>query len=115
MNIEDLTVKQIREVARLVGCASPGANSGPGGGPVVGTKVFIRTVTHYYTGRVSCVDDFGITLDEAAWVADTGRFADALKSGTLKEVEPFPSSVTVAKGAIVDFCSWDHELPRAQK
>lgn len=78
-------------------------------------KVFIRTVTHYYTGRVVSVADGFVTLADAAWIADTGRFATALETGTLSEVEPYPGEVAVAIGAIVDVAPWEHELPRKQR
>lgn len=82
---------------------------------VPGAAVFIRTVTHYYTGRVLQLLPDAILLEEAAWVADTGRFAAALRSGTLHEVEPYPGLVEVMRGVIVDAAPWDHELPRSQK
>lgn len=81
----------------------------------VGRKVFIRSITHYYTGRISRIDDTMIELTEAAWIADTGRFSEALKSGALKEVEPFPSTVAVFRGGIVDLTEWKHDLPRETK
>lgn len=81
----------------------------------VGSKVLIRTVTHYYTGRIVEMTPTEIVLADAAWIADTGRFATALEKGTLSEVEPFPAGVSVARGAVVDVSPWPHDLPRAQK
>lgn len=78
----------------------------------VGESVIIRTVTHYFTGRVVAESDRWIALDDAAWVADTGRFAEALRMGTLSEVEPYPGPCLVAVGAVVDVAPWPHELPR---
>jgi hypothetical protein len=72
-------------------------------------------VTLYYTGRVVAKDTSEVVLSEAAWIADTGRFADALSKGTLNEVEPFPGLVSINRGAIVDVSEWKHPLPRAQK
>ena len=82
-----------------------------------GVKVLIRTVTHYYTGKIEEVSDKEILLSTAAWIADTGRFSDALKKGisVLKEIEPIPSGVVINRGAIVDVCLWPHELPTVQK
>ena len=54
-------------------------------------------------------------LDDAAWIADTGRFSDALKNGNLNEVEPYPGSCFVSAGAVVDVSEWAHELPRTRK
>jgi hypothetical protein len=82
----------------------------------VGQKYFIRTVTHHYTGRLAVVHPHELVLSEAAWVADSGRWAYALKTGTLSEVEPFPDGpVIISRGVIVDAARWDHDLPRAQK
>ena len=82
---------------------------------LIGENVFIRTVTMYHTGKVVAVSDKFVTLSDAAWVADTGRFSDALKTGNLSEVEPVEGLVRVSLGAIVDVFEWKHELPRIQK
>ena len=84
----------------------------------IGQAYFVRTVTHYYTGRLVTVTDSDIVLRDAAWIADTGRFADALKTGTLNEVEPYPDpniGVVISRGAIVDATIWNHPLPMEQK
>jgi hypothetical protein len=78
----------------------------------IGNNVFIRTVTHYYTGKVAAVSADFVVLADAAWVADTGRFSKALVEGTLEEVEPFPDLVAVGKACIVDATIWRHALPR---
>ncbi len=81
----------------------------------VGRAVFMRTVTMYYTGRVALVKASEVVLTDAAWIADTGRFADTLSKGTLNEIEPFPAPVSINRGAIVDVTEWKHALPRTQK
>lgn len=81
----------------------------------IGNNVLIRTVTNYYTGRVAAVDAQEILLDDAAWVADTGRFANALATGVLNEVEPYVGPVVINRGAVVDCCDWQHALPKATK
>ena len=81
----------------------------------VGVAYLIRTVTMTYTGRVVTVTDTDIVLADAAWVADTGRYYDALRDGKLAEVEPYPDRVIVSRGALVDCAPWGHALPRAQK
>ena len=84
-------------------------------GPFVGASVFIRTVTFHYTGRVTSLTPEWIHLDDAAWIADSGRFSAALATGTLSEVEPYPGPVSIARGAIVDVAPWPHALPRTVK
>jgi hypothetical protein len=81
-------------------------------------KVFVRTVTHYYTGRIdnsTNVPHGFLMLEDAAWIADTGRWHHALSTGELNEVEPFPDGVLVAIGSIVDVSPWNHELPSKVK
>lgn len=81
----------------------------------IGKNVFVRTVTHHHTGRLAAADDQFLLLEDAAWIADDGRFADTLAKGTLLEVEPFPGSVLVSRGSLIDVCEWTHELPREQR
>ena len=73
----------------------------------LGKIYMIRTVTMIDVGRVVAVTPQFIVLEEAAWVADTGRFHEALKDpSVLKEVEPFPGQCIVGVGAIVDACEY---------
>jgi hypothetical protein len=78
----------------------------------IGKNVLIRTVTHYFTGRVVSESNRWIALEDAAWVADTGRFGEALKTGKLSEVEPYPGPCLVSIGAVVDVSPWPFDLPR---
>jgi hypothetical protein len=83
-----------------------------------GTKVFLRTVTSYYTGEVIEASDNEIVLVRAAWIADTGRFAQAMATGEFSEVEPYPDTheVSINRGSITDIVrNWPHRLPRTQK
>ncbi len=82
----------------------------------IGADYFIRTVTHYYTGRLVAITEDELVLDDAAWVVDTGRFADAIKDGTLSEVEPYPDGmhVIINRKGYIDACAWNHPLPRKQ-
>ena len=82
-----------------------------------GRCYFVRGVTMYYTGRLVAHDAQTMVLADAAWIADTGRFADALKSGSFAEVEPYPDGVLVRieRSAVLDVSDWAHALPRAQK
>jgi hypothetical protein len=79
---------------------------------LINQNVFVRTVTQYFTGRLLEVEDGFLRLEDAAWIADTGRFSSALTTGKLNEVEPYPGDVFVALSAVVDVCAWQHELPR---
>jgi len=81
----------------------------------VGQKYLVRCVTHYQVGELVSVNDKEIVLENASWVADTGRFHDALANGEMSEVEPFTGPVLVNRGAIVDATIWNHDLPTQQK
>jgi hypothetical protein len=75
----------------------------------IGKLYFIRTVTMYLVGELIAFDDHELILRDAAWVADTGRFAEAMRTGSLREVEPYPDGeVLVGRGAIVDAAPWPH-------
>ena len=83
----------------------------------VGDKILIRTVTMYQLGRVVHIGPDSITLADASWISDVGRFGKALKEGcdVLNEVEKGPSWVCVGRGAIVDVYPWAHDLPTESK
>ena len=81
----------------------------------IGKAYLIRTVTMIDTGVLVAVTDKELVLTDAAWIADTGRFADALKSCNFNEVEPFPNGkVIINRGAIIDAIQIE-EAPKAQK
>ncbi len=107
---------------RVPAAASPAAGREKGTGMdnsliggLSGQNVIIRTVTHYYTGRLSAADGTWLQLDDAAWIADTGRWSKALETGELREVEPYPGTCWVALAAVVDLARWSHDLPRATR
>jgi hypothetical protein len=77
----------------------------------VGNQILVRLVTHYHVGRVVEIGDGYAILEDAAWVASTGRFGDALATGTLDEVEPCAGRVEIGLGAVVDAHPWPHTLP----
>lgn len=81
----------------------------------VGACVFIRTISMYYTGRVVELTADSVVLEDAAWIADTGRFSNALRTGALGEVEPYPTPVCVSRAHVLDVTAWHHSLPREVK
>ncbi len=81
---------------------------------LVGKKFFIRTVTYHLTGKVVKRMGAFIQLEDAAWIADSGRFTSAIKDGVLSEVEPV-GTAWVNLSSIVDFFPWKHKLPMEQK
>jgi len=112
MKLDDLTIGEAKELSRLFGGAAPAAQH-----PYdVGKNYLVRTVTMILTGRLVEVGPQELVLEDAAWIAETERWWDALSTGALREVEPYPEGrVIVGRGGIIDACLWGHSLPRAQK
>lgn len=80
-----------------------------------GKLYFIRTVTMHLIGRVEAVTTQELLLSQASWIADSGRFHDAIKTGKLNEVEPFISDVIVGRSSIIDATEWKFDAPKEQK
>ena len=55
---------------------------------LIGGKFFFRTVTYHMVGKVIKRLGTFLELEDASWVADSGRFMNAIKDGVLREVEP---------------------------
>lgn len=69
----------------------------------IGENYLIRTVTMIDTGRLVMVTEHELVLEDAAWIPDTGRFANSIAKAEFSEVEPFPTGqVIIGRGAIVD-------------
>lgn len=83
----------------------------------IGENYFIRTVTHILVGKLVHKTDQELILNNCSWIADTGRYHDALKTGNLNEIEPYPSEslVHVNRASFIDAVIWEHELPKDQK
>lgn len=81
----------------------------------IGKNYLIRTVTMIQLGKLKKVTDKELLLSDACWVADTGRFQQALEKGTLNEVEMFQRDVIVGRGGIIDATEWLTDLPKTQK
>ena len=81
----------------------------------IGSAYLIRTVTMIDTGRLVAVTPQELVLEDAAWIADTGRFSDSLKKAEFGEVEPFPDGrVIVGRGSVIDAVKIS-VAPRSQK
>jgi hypothetical protein len=80
----------------------------------VGEKLFLRTVTYHLVGRVERILGNFFQLSDASWVADSGRFMQAIKQGQLNEVEPI-GDAWINMDTVTDFYRWNHDLPDRQK
>lgn len=110
MNIDDLTIKEAKELANLFGKTKSTEQPYK-----LGENYLLRTVTMIIVGKLQWVGEQELLLSDASWIADTGRFHDALKKGTLNEVEPFVDDVIVGRSTIIDGTKWAHKLPKEQK
>ena len=84
---------------------------------VIGKNYLIRTVTMIYTGKLTKVFDKELVIIDCAWIPETERWADTVKNGTFKEVEPYNDGqeVIINREAILDTTMVDWMLPREQK
>ena len=114
MDVDEVTVGQLKELKLLLGGESPAPNKAS---PFkVGHCYLIRCVTHYQLGRVQMLSGGFVTLQEASWIPATGRLTSCLKDGTVEECEPANNGIIyVSLGAVVDVFDWPHALPQEQK
>lgn len=111
MEIDKLTIGEARQIAALLGNNSTTAHPFQ-----IGKGYFIRTITHHFTGRLIAVYPSELVIEDAAWIADDGRFKDAVAEGKFNEVEPFPDGpVVIGRNSIIDACVIETKLPRSQK
>lgn len=80
----------------------------------IGEKYYIRTVTYHQTGKVKKIVGKFLILEQAAWIADSGRFMQAILEGKLDEVEPV-GTCYVNTDTIIDAYPISWKLPTDQK
>lgn len=83
-------------------------------GDMIGQNFYFRTVTFHLVGKVKKILGNFVELEESSWVADSGRFQQALSEGSLDEVELCGQGF-VNMEAVTDFYPWKHDLPDKQK
>jgi len=112
LKLDDMTIGDARQIAAMFNGHSTTADNSAW---EIGKNYLIRTVTMIDTGRLVAVTDHELVLEDAAWIADTGRFAKAVATGEFGEVEPFPDGrVIVGRGAVIDAVQIP-VTPRSQK
>ena len=80
----------------------------------IGKCFFFRTITYHLVGKVTKKVGSFLELQDASWVADSGRFMNAIKEGKLNEVEPVGKAY-INLESVTDFFPWKHNLPTEQK
>jgi hypothetical protein len=82
---------------------------------LVGKSYFFRTVTYHFVGKVTGIFNTKfLILKNASWVADSGRFGNAIATGELDEVE-FVEDACINLDSVTDFMPWKHKLPSVTK
>lgn len=81
---------------------------------MVGEKWFFRTVTYHLVGKITKRVGSFFYLKDASWVADSGRFMNAIKEGKLNEIESVGDAM-INIPSITDMFPWRHALPKEQK
>lgn len=115
--LDQLTIAEAREIAALFAREVPqvAARCATNHPYNIGKNYLIRTVTMIDAGKLVAVTDQELVLENASWIADTGRWADALKLCSFNEVEPFPEGrVIVGRAAVIDAVEID-TVPRSPK
>ena len=81
---------------------------------LIGGKYFFRTVTYHLIGEVKNRIANFLLLEDAIWVADSGRFMQAIQNGELGEYEEVGKAY-VNLNSVTDFIPWIHKIPKGQK
>jgi hypothetical protein len=101
MDIDDMKVGELKQLVTLFGGGA--GKTRDDSAWEIGKVYLIRTVTMIDTGRLVAVTEHELVLEDAAWIADTGRFAQAVEKADFGEVEPFPSGkVIIGRGSVID-------------
>ena len=70
----------------------------------IGKEYYFETATKYYAGTIVAVHTLGVQLENAVWVADTGRFNEFISGKTNgAELEPCGSPFVYFGGMIAHF------------
>ena len=114
MKFDDLTIGEARQLASMFS-SQPALPADVTGAWEIGKNYLVRTVTMIDTGKLVAVGTQELVFEDAAWIADTGRFAGSLQTVNFNEVEPFPEGrVIIGRGSIIDAIQIP-KLPREQK
>lgn len=98
MNLEELTLGQIKEIQNMGVCKTEKHPY------KIGKNYLVRTVTMIYTGKLVAVYKNELVLEQACWIPDTERWMQSVENGIFKEQEPYPQDkqVVIGRGALLD-------------
>ena len=120
MNLDDLTLGQLREIQALLGNKVPQSTlvAKEEHPYTLGKRWFFRTVTHHLLGEVKSVGKQEIILrgGTVMWIADDGRLTEFLKKGIVGETEVYgESDVIIGRGSIIDASEYSPEMSVSQR
>lgn len=115
LDINKLTIGEAKQIAATF-CGTPLSSTPANHSFEIGKAYFFQTVTLYFTGRIDAITDTDIVISEAAWIADTGRFADFIKDCEkgAPEVEPMNRPYILSRSGIIGAID-AKTLPRSQR
>ena len=98
MNLDELTLGQIREISKL------SLKENAKHPYKIGKNYLIRTITMIYTGELVDVMEEELVIIKACWIPETNRWSESVKNCTFSEQEPYPQEkqVIIGRGAILD-------------
>ena len=77
---------------------------------VLGEKVFVRTVTDHWVGRIAGIyGPYTVGLTEAAWIAESGRLHVFVRDGKAEGMEVEVVG-TIKRVQYLAILPWKHEL-----
>ena len=80
----------------------------------IGEAYFFRTVTYHAAGKIKTIIGKFLVLEEAACIANSRRFQQALMDGVLNEVELVDVEMYLNIDSIVDAFLWKKPLLRSR-
>jgi hypothetical protein len=102
MDLDKMTLGEVKEIGRVLGLTI-GQDKSDNSHWKIGKNYFIRTVTHHLTGTLLKVTENELVVENAAWIADDGKFSKALATENFNEVEPFPDGeLIIGRGSLID-------------
>ena len=105
MNLDDMTLEQIRVSDALAATMNLGAVTQPTPSPypfAPGAIVCVETILPHYVGILEYVTDTTIVLRDASWVPSTGRYSEFAAGSEPLEVEPLPAGLfAIERSAVI--------------
>jgi hypothetical protein len=109
MNLSELKISELVTIANAVNLQKTSGTF-----LEIGKMYMIRTITMIYTGKVKDIRGKEILLENAAWIAETERWADCVREGKFKEVEPYCRDTVINLDSFLDYVEMT-SIPTEQK